>query len=346
MPNGICLPDFTCYLRPSAFICGSKCRNSVTSMPPCLRVTSDPCAQAPRGRIAILTGPTAVGKTEIALEVARALGTEIVSADSMQVYRRMEAGTAKPSPEQRAAVPHHLIDFVDPAEPFTVADYRAAAISAIDGLLGARKLPLVVGGTRLYLISLTAPFFTGPPPDPLLREQLAALSPAERHARLREIDPESASRLHPEDTKRIIRALEVYQTSGEPISAHQARSQEVGGRFEAVWVALVRDRAEIYERIDRRVDAMIEAGLIDEVERFIQEGRRESEISMQAHGYKEVIGYLLGRYDRDEAIRLLKRNTRHYAKYQLNWLRQIPGIQFVPADAPDAIDRIIGLLTP
>lgn len=309
-------------------------------MPLCLRVDSPAPGPGTRERIAILTGPTAVGKTEIAVDVARALGTEILSADSMQVYRRMEAGTAKPSQEQRAAVPHHLIDFVDPAEPFTVADYRDAAIPVIEQLLAAGKNPLVVGGTRLYLQSLTAPFFTGPPPDPSLRADLAALSPAERHARLQLVDPESASRLHPEDTKRIIRALEVYQASGEPISLHQARSQAAGGRFDAVWVALIRDREEIYARIEQRVDDMIAAGLIEEVEAFLREGRRETEIAMQAHGYKEVMGYLLGRYDRDEAIRLLKRNTRHYAKYQLNWLRQIPGIHFVRADAPGATEAV------
>ena len=309
-------------------------------MSPYLRVDASSPDPADRQRIAILTGPTGVGKTEISIEVARALGTEIVSADSMQVYRRMEAGTAKPSAEQRAAVPHHLIDFIDPAEPFTVAEYRAAAIPVIERLLAAGKAPLVVGGTRLYLLSLTAPFFTGPPPDHVLRGQLAAMSAEERHARLAAIDPESASRLHAEDTKRIIRALEVYQTSGEPISVHQARSREVGGRFDAVWVALIRDRAEIYARIEWRVDEMIAAGLIAEVERFIHEGRHENEIAMQAHGYKEVMGCLLGRYDRDEAISLLKRNTRRYAKYQLNWLRQVPGIQFVRADAPGAAQTI------
>jgi tRNA dimethylallyltransferase len=310
-------------------------------MSPCLRVNSESSSASSPVRIAILTGPTAVGKTEIAVEVARALETEIVSADSMQVYRRMEAGTAKPTPEQRAAVPHHLIDFVDPAEPFTVADYRAAAIPVIEGLLARGKIPLVVGGTRLYLQSLTAPFVSGPPPDPAFREQHAGTSSPELHARLQLVDPETASRLHPEDRKRIIRALEVYQASGESISVHQARSQEVGGRFEAVWVALIRDREEIYERIERRVDGMIAAGLVEEVEGFLREGLRERDISMQAHGYKEVMGYLLGRYDRDEAIRLLKRNTRHYAKYQLNWLRQIPGIHFIRADAPNAAAEIV-----
>jgi tRNA dimethylallyltransferase len=298
-------------------------------------------AGSSRDRVAILTGPTAVGKTEISIEVARALETEIVSADSMQVYRRMEAGTAKPSPEQRAAVPHHLIDFVDPARPFTVADYRAAAIPVIERLQAEGKIPLVVGGTRLYLLSLVAPFGSGPPPDPEFRESLRSLSSAELHARLTRVDSLTAARLHPEDRKRIIRALEVYEATGESITAHQARSQEAGGRFEAVWVALIRDRDELYERIERRVDEMIVAGLIEEVQAFLHEGLRESDISMQAHGYKEVMGYLLGRYDREEAIRLLKRNTRHYAKYQLAWLRNTPGVQFVRADAPGAVETIL-----
>jgi tRNA dimethylallyltransferase len=302
-------------------------------------------AAASRGRIAILTGPTAVGKTEISIAVAKALGAEIVSADSMQVYRRMEAGTAKPSPEQRAVVPHHLIDIVDPAEPFTVADYRAAAIPVIEGLLAQGKTPLVVGGTRLYLLSLVAPFASGPPPDPAYRESVATVPGPELHARLQVVDPETAARLHPEDRKRIIRALEVYQASGEPISAHQARSQSDGGRFDAVWVALIRDREELYERIERRVDEMIATGLIEEVEGFLREGLNESDIAMQAHGYKEVMGSLLGRYDQEEAIRLLKRNTRRYAAYQLAWLRRVPGVHIVRADAPDAVADIVETLS-
>jgi tRNA dimethylallyltransferase len=246
----------------------------------------------------------------------------------------MEAGTAKPTPAQRAAVPHHLIDVADPAEPFTVADYRRLAIEVIDRLLAAGQTPLVAGGTRLYLASLFAPFFTGPPPDPALRERLAALPSEELHRRLQEIDPESAARLAPADRKRLTRALEVWHTTGHTIAALQADSQAAGGRYEARWIALIRDREEIYRRIDARVDVMIEAGLIEEVEAFLQEGLTERHIAMQAHGYKEVMGYLVGRYDRAEAIRLLKRNTHHYAKYQLGWLRQIPGLRVVRADPP------------
>jgi tRNA dimethylallyltransferase len=295
-----------------------------------------------RPRLIVLTGPTAVGKTEVAVDVARALGTEadgplpIVSADSMQVYRRMEAGTAKPAPDQRAAVPHHLIEVADPAVPFTVADYRGLAIEVIDRLLAAGKTPLVVGGTRLYLASLFAPFFSGPPPDLALRETLAALPSEELHRRLREVDPETAARLAPADRKRLTRALEVWHATGRTIAALQAESQAEGGRYEARWIALMRDREEIYRRIDARVDAMIAAGLIDEVQAFLREGLTERHIAMQAHGYKEVMGYLLGRYDRAEAIRLLKRNTRRYAKYQLGWLRQLPDLRVVRADHPHA----------
>lgn len=287
-----------------------------------------------KGRVIVLTGPTAVGKTAVAVDVARALGTEIVSADSMQVYRRMEAGTAKPTPEQRAAVPHHMIEVVDPAEPFTVADYRRLATPILDRLIAAGKTPLIVGGTRLYLTSLLGPFVEGPPPDPDFRRSLETLPSAELHRRLREVDPETAARLAPADRKRLIRALEVWHAAGRPISELQARSREKPARYDALWIGLLRDREEIYRRIDARVDAMIAAGLIEEVAGFLREGLTEKQIAMQAHGYKEILGYLQGRYSREEAIRLLKRNTRRYAKYQLGWMRQMPQLHLVRADRP------------
>ena len=283
-------------------------------------------------RLPILTGPTAVGKTEVSIAVAQALGAEIVSADSMQVYRRMEAGTAKPSLAQRAAVPHHLVDVADPAEPFTVSDYRERAQAAITDIRGRGKLPLLVGGTRLYLKALTAPFVTGPEPAPAFREELAAVRSEELHVRLARVDPITAARLHPNDRKRLLRALEVFHATGRPISEFQEESRLHGGSYEPVWVALIREREGLYDRVNLRVDEMIAGGLVDEVRGFMEEGLGPETPAMQGHGYKEIMRGLLGDYPLEEGIRLLKRNTRHYVKYQLGWLRQEPDVHYVRAD--------------
>lgn len=286
----------------------------------------------------IITGPTAVGKTEIAVEVARQLGTEIVSADSMQVYREMEVATAKPSPEHRAAVTHHLVDFVDPALPFTVADYKALAEPILKGIWERGKLPLLVGGTRLYIKALTTGFFEGPPADPALRAKL--LREADEHGathlheKLTLVDPVTAARLHPNDAKRIVRALEVFQSTGVPISEFQEESRKQEPVYDELLIALIRDREELYARIDARADQMIAEGLIDEIRGFLDRGFSEKMISMQGHGYKEILGALTGKYDLEEGIRLLKRNTRWYAKRQLSWLRQEPEASFVRADQP------------
>jgi tRNA dimethylallyltransferase len=287
----------------------------------------------PRG-IFILTGPTAVGKTEVAVEVAARLGTEIVSADSMAVYRRMEVATAKPTPAQRARVPHHLVDVADPTEPFTVADYRAAAVPILERLLAAGKTPLVVGGTRLYLRALTASFAVGPEPDPEFRESLAGRTAADLHAELARVDPESAARLHPADRKRVVRALEVRRAAGRPLSTLQAESRETPGLYPATWVALLRDREELYARVDARCEAMLAAGLVEEVRAFREEGLTVDTPAMQGHGYKEIMRALTGEYDLEEGIRLLKRNTRRYVKYQLMWLRGMPEVRYVAADQP------------
>lgn len=298
----------------------------------------------------ILTGPTAVGKTDIAVEVALRLGTEIISVDSMQVYREMELATAKPSPEQRATVVHHLVDFVDPAQPFTVADYKALAEPLIQSLWNQGKLPFLVGGTRLYIKSLTAGFFEGPPADKKYRDELHTLLEDKGslflHEKLQEMDPETAARLHPNDAKRIIRALEVYHLTGQAISQFQRDSQKVESSYDPLLIALIRDREELYTRIDQRADEMIENGLVEEVRGFMDRGFNESMISMQGHGYKEILGALTGKYDLAEGIRLLKRNTRWYAKRQLSWLRQEKDAAFVNADqsletAAEEILRII-----
>jgi len=300
----------------------------------------------PRKRIAILTGPTGVGKTEISIDVALRLGTEILSADSMAVYRRMEAATAKPSLEQRARVPHHLIDVVDPTEPFTVAEYRNQAVPLIERLTEAGKLPLLVGGTRLYLAALTAPFAPGPEPSPEFRQTLEDRSREALHAELAEVDPETASRLHPSDRKRIVRALEVWHTTGQRISEVQAESQEVPGLYDATWIALIRDREELYDRVNARVEAMLADGLVAEVQGFLDEGLTEETPAMQGHGYKEIMRALTGEYSLEEGIRLLKRNTRRYVKYQFMWLRGMPEVHYVRADQPqeDAVEQIVGHL--
>lgn len=295
-----------------------------------------PTPNAALPRLAILTGPTSVGKTDISIEVAQRLDTEILSADSMAVYRRMEVATAKPSAEQRARVPHHLIDIVDPTQPFTVADYREAALPHIQRLHSEGRTPLLVGGTRLYLLSLTAPFFTGPEPDPEYRAALADRPNDALHVELAAVDPDTAAWVHPSDRKRLVRALEVWHLTGRPISQVQADSREQGGLFAATWVALVREREELYARVNARVDAMIANGLVDEVRAFREEGLTPDTPAMGGHGYKEIMRALLGEYDLDEGIRLLKRNTRRYVKYQLMWLKQIPGVHWVRADQPHA----------
>ncbi|HOQ28089.1 MAG TPA: tRNA (adenosine(37)-N6)-dimethylallyltransferase MiaA [Armatimonadota bacterium] len=288
--------------------------------------------------IAVITGPTAVGKTEIGVLVAEALGTEIVNADSMQVYREMHAGTAKPTAEERARVPHHLVDVASVRDVFTVADFKELAIPILHRLIAVGKIPLVVGGTRLYIKALTSGFFEGPPRDPEFRARMEALA-AEHgrpylHAMLAEIDPDKAAKLSPHDLKRIVRALEVHHVTGQRISELQAQSQEAQPPFRAILIGLVRDREELYRRIDERVDRMVEAGLLEEVRALHEAGLDERLTAIQAHGYKELIGYLRGEYDFAEAVRITKRNTRHYARRQLSWMRSEPGMHLLDASRP------------
>jgi tRNA dimethylallyltransferase len=286
----------------------------------------------PPPQLAILTGPTSVGKTEVSIEVALRLGTEIVSADSMAVYRRMEVATAKPSTEQRTRVPHHVVDVVDPTEAFTVADYRERASQVIDGLRAREKTPLIVGGTRLYLSALTAPFAAGPEPSEEFRAGLEGTASEELHRRLAGVDPITGRRLHPSDRKRIVRALEVWETTGRPISQVQEESRQGGGLYTAAWVALVRDREDLYRRVNERADAMMAAGLVAEIRGFLAEGLTPETPAMQGHGYKEIMRAFTGEYDLEEGVRLLKRNTRRYVKYQLMWMRGMPEIRYVRAD--------------
>ena len=277
--------------------------------------------------ILIIAGPTAVGKTDASLLLARELGAEIVSADSMQIYRGMDIGTAKPTAEQRRAVYHHLIDVVEPDQPYSVGDYLRDARAALDGILAAGGMPLVVGGTGLYIRALTRGLFHGPPADLALRERLLrrdADEPGILYSDLVSVDPDAAIKIHPNDLRRTVRALEVYYLRDRRISDFQREHgfRETSQSFRLVFLA--RSRTELYPRIERRVDEMIAAGLEAEVKTLMDRGYRPDLPSMQGLGYKQFLEHFQGTVTRDEAIALLKRDTRRYAKRQFTWFRREP----------------------
>jgi len=279
----------------------------------------------------VLVGPTASGKTAVALEIARAAPVEVVSVDSMQVYRGMDIGTAKPTPEERRAVAHHMIDVLDPAEGCNVARFCRMALKAIELIRARGHRPLLVAGTPLYLKGLLWGIMEAPGRDDDLRRRLereaAEHGPAHLHRRLQEVDPEAARRIHPNDAKRLVRALEVCELTGEPFTAKL-------GQFEGPplmahrMVGLRWPRAELYRRIEERVDRMVEQGLVEEVRSL---GRRLGPQARQALGYRELCEHLRGEIELEEAVRLIKRNTRRFAKHQMTWFRHFPGIRWVDA---------------
>jgi tRNA dimethylallyltransferase len=289
-----------------------------------------------RDRLLVLLGPTAVGKTALSLTIAEMFGCEIISGDSMQVYRGMDIGTAKATPEERARVPHHLIDILDPDEPFSVTDFQQRCREAAADIQARGKLPFLVGGTGLYIEAACYDFqFTEAPGDEAFRERMKALAategPETLHARLRNVDPESAGRLHPNDIRRVIRALEIYEQTGVRLSDH-LRSQRKEPQYDLCMIGLTMDRERLYERINRRVDAMLSEGLVDEVRGLLARGYDRALPSMQGLGYKEIAAYLHGECTLDEAVELLKRGTRRFAKRQLSWFRHMPDIRWVNAD--------------
>lgn len=273
----------------------------------------------------VIAGPTGVGKTDLSLAVVSALNGEIVSADSMAVYRGLEVATAKPSPMERAGAPHHLVDVVDVSQAFSVGDYCALAVAAIRDIRERGRVPILVGGTRQYLDAVTRGFSEAPPSDPVIRRRLESEAEVQGlsvlRARLLEQDPIAANRLHPNDLRRTVRALEVLELTGRPISAWQAESRAEPPSWKRLLFGLTMDRERLYDRINRRVDAMMEAGLVEEVKSLLDSDRL-GPTAIQGHGYKEIVGYLQGQYDCDRAVYLLKRNTRWHARHQLSWLRQ------------------------
>ncbi len=275
----------------------------------------------------ILTGPTAVGKTALSVKLAKRTGGEIISADSMQVYRHMNIGSAKIRPEEMEGVPHHLIDILEPWEEFNVTVFQEKAKEAIAGIAGRGRIPILAGGTGFYIQAVLYDIdFTENAQEPAVREALertAREKGAEYlHQMLREVDPQSAAQIHANNIKRVVRALEYYMQTGQRISEHNEQEHSRGSAYNACYFVLNDRREDIYDRIDRRVEHMLAAGLVEEVKALKEMGCTRQMVSMQGLGYKEILGFLEGEYDLDRAVYLIKRDTRHFAKRQLTWFRR------------------------
>ncbi len=280
-----------------------------------------------------LSGATATGKTDVGIALAQRIGAEIISLDSMTIYRGMDIGTAKPSLEQQATVPHHLIDIVDPSAEFSVAQYVDAATRTVSEIRSRGKVPLFVGGTPLYLKSLLRGLFDGPPADWQTRQEieqeLAEVGQSALYNRLQQVDPVAASNIHPNDTRRLIRALEVYRATGQPISHQQLQFEDETPAEECRVFVLRRERAELHARIEGRVEAMAECGLVEEVRSLVANGRELGRTARQAVGYREALAHLAGEYDRQEMIARITYRTRRFAKRQGTWFRSLSECRFV-----------------
>ncbi|HOD34385.1 MAG TPA: tRNA (adenosine(37)-N6)-dimethylallyltransferase MiaA [Syntrophales bacterium] len=302
-----------------------------------------------RPKIVIILGATGTGKTDLSLKLAPRLGAEIISADSMQVYRFMDIGTAKPSPEERARVRHHLIDIADPDEQFNASRFAAEAGGVIRRLSAAGRTVLVVGGTGLYIRALTGGLIEGPGPDRefrrRLREDLKKSGAARLHARLRELDAAAAGRIGVNDAVRIIRALEVCERGGEPISKKQETHGFRQRPYDFLKIGLQLPRQELYERINRRCEDMIRRGIVDEVRALIDRGYEKKAGALHSLGYRHIMGCIRGDLSQEEALRLMQRNTRNFAKRQITWFGADEGIEWFSPQAEDSIlARIRGFL--
>jgi tRNA dimethylallyltransferase len=276
-------------------------------------------------KLIVIYGPTGIGKTHTAITLARMFNGEIIGADSMQIYRQMDIGTAKPTVTEQASIPHHMIDVVEPDAPFDAARYSARVRKIVATLCQRKVIPFIVGGTGLYIRALIHGIFSSLPSDPALRARLkqeaGTLGSGALHQRLFVCDPEAATRIHPNDTFRIIRALEVNHLTGEPISVQQARHGFAEQPYTVLKTGLRMDRERLYERINQRVDAMIQQGLLEEVKNLLSAGYSPELKTMQSIGYRHMVDYLEHRLAWDEAVRTLKRDTRRYAKRQMTWLK-------------------------
>ena len=293
----------------------------------------------------VLLGPTAVGKSRVAIPLAKALGTEILTADSRQVYRGMNIGMDKPSPEEREGVPHRLIDLAEPDQPFNVGEYRRLAMAEIARLHDEGRIPLVVGGTGLYIRVLVRGLWDGPAADWSYRRRLQddarRHGSASLHRRLAEVDPVLAGRLHPHDEVKIIRALETHHLMGRPLSEFHRQHGFSERPFTALLLGLIREREALYRAIEVRVESQLGRGLLRETQDLLNMGYGRQLGSMKGLGYRQVAGHLAGEYSYEEAVQRLKRDTRHFAKRQMTWFRKEPEIDWLPIQEGESAERVV-----
>jgi tRNA dimethylallyltransferase len=293
-------------------------------------------------KLLVIGGPTASGKKKFALEAAERFRGEIVSADSRKVYRRLDIGTAKPSPEDRIRIPHHLIDIVDPDEPFSAGEWARLAAEEVRGIFARGRLPILSGGTGFYISAFLDGLSDGIAPDPEVRAQLTRDAvehgPESLHARLAAIDPVRAAELPPGDTVRVMRALEIYETGGVTVTELRGRPRVTSGEYDVFFLGIGMERPLIYRRIDERVDAMIRAGLVDEVRSLLMAGYSRDSVALDTVGYREWFPFIDGAESFDTCLDLVKRNTRRYAKRQFTWFRNRPGIRWIDFSGKGAMD--------
>ena len=298
--------------------------------------------------IICIAGPTASGKTALAVELAKELNGEVVSCDSMQVYKRMDIGTAKPTVDEMQGIPHHMIDVAEPDEDFSVSRYCCLAAPIVDNIVARGKTAIIAGGTGLYMDSLIRGNAFAPFPSTGVRERLETQADSEGMEFmlnwLRSIDPEAAARLHLSDRKRIIRALEVYLETGQTITEHNRKTQQIPPKYTPLWLGLdFADRAELYRRIDRRVDMMLEMGLISEIQNLLASGIPPRCTAMQAIGYKEFVAALHGEETIAQAAEEVKKSSRHYAKRQLTWFRRNPKLHWLKRQTGEKNEEILSI---
>jgi len=315
-----------------------------------MRKLSEPVCQ--RRPLVVLLGPTGVGKSSLGVQVARQIGTEVLTADSRQVYRGMDIGTDKPTEDERQDVPHRLIDLADPDETFNTGWYRRAALAEIDRLYAAGRLPFVVGGTGLYIRTLVRGLCPAPPADPLVRAELMCMCKEQGrdglYAELAQVDPVTAARLHPNDEAKVMRALEVYRLSGQPMSALQRHHGFQEAPFSALLIGLQRPKEELYRRIEERIDWQLAHGMVQETRALLDRGYGRESGAMTGLGYRHVAAHVSGEYDYAEMVRLFKRDTRRFAKRQMTWFRKEPGIRWIVMDQGQPLEhtvrRIVSLI--